>query len=472
MSINVKRPDVANRFVEFCLSKGLTPNGTAGAAGNICHESGFAPNNLQNSYNTAWKVSDEEYTALVNTGIWQDPVYAKSFASDSAGYGLCQWTSSGRKQGLLNLALNTNRDIDDPNVQFEHFWDELTTVKRYKNVYETLKDPGKSIEECAEVFVCEFEVPKSVIQGGEARQNAINVRSASAKEFYDIYINNLVGGEPMVKPILAINAGHWLGNPKGVPSFMPVLGGTLEWTLNCRVVDAVVKALQNYEISIIKNYDETGLTKTGNELSDRIEMAEKAKANIYLSIHHNGAANITGPTWTGGGTTVYAYNTAKNKAQAKRIRDHIVAHTGLVGNRSGGGVANGNNYMEVAKPTMDSFIIECAFMNSVTDIQYIARADWADNVAAGIVDFLIEEFKLAKKSNVEVVETTPVVETVAPIVSTATDFKVKCSETLPIYNETGNYAAKGVYTIVEEKNGMGKLKSGMGWVNLSKTTRV
>lgn len=35
----------------------------------------------------------------------------------------------------------------------------------------------------------------------------------------------------------------------------------------------------------------------------------------------------------------------------------------------------------------------------------------------------------------------------------------------------GKYTGKGIFTIVEEKNGWGKLKSGVGWISLAYTTR-
>ena len=39
------------------------------------------------------------------------------------------------------------------------------------------------------------------------------------------------------------------------------------------------------------------------------------------------------------------------------------------------------------------------------------------------------------------------------------------------YPTTGKYTGKGIYTIVEEKDGWGKLKSGTGWISLAYTSR-
>lgn len=40
------------------------------------------------------------------------------------------------------------------------------------------------------------------------------------------------------------------------------------------------------------------------------------------------------------------------------------------------------------------------------------------------------------------------------------------------YSKTGKYTGKGVFTIVKEQNGWGKLKSGAGWISLKYTTKL
>ena len=77
------------------ISAGLTPAGAAGLLGNLQAESGLNPRNLQNSYEKKLGMSDEEYTAAVDSGAYKD------FVTDGAGYGLAQWTNLNRKQLLL-----------------------------------------------------------------------------------------------------------------------------------------------------------------------------------------------------------------------------------------------------------------------------------------------------------------------------------------------------------------------------------
>lgn len=67
-----------------------------------------------------------------------------------------------------------------------------------------------------------------------------------------------------------------------------------------------------------------------------------------------------------------------------------------------------------------------------------------------------------------------------PTASTGASFKVKVTaDVLNIragagtsFNITGAIKDQGVYTIIEESNGWGKLKSGAGWISLAYTKRV
>lgn len=276
----------------------------------------------------------------------------------------------------------------------------------------------------------------------------------------------------MANKVVAINAGHWLGNPKGVPVGMAKLGGTLEWTLNCRVVDEFVRIASNYDgITVLQNYDVTGQSLVNNELNDRIRMAENAKADIYLSIHHN-AANVTPGTWSGGGTTVFYYSgNSKNLRQATTMYNEIKARTGLKGNRSTP-IVGTRNYQEITQPTMDSFIIECGFMNSTVDIEFIAKPEWPTQIAEGIMAFLVSEFGFTKKSNVDTPKVEEKVEEKTEVTKPTSTYKVKVSTKTRIYSKTDSYADVGTYTITETENGMGKLKSGMGWIPIADTKKV
>ena len=66
------------------MSKIGNPYGVAGLMGNLYAESGLRSNNLQNTFEKKFGMTDEQYTAAVDNGTYTN------FVKDSAGYGLAQ----------------------------------------------------------------------------------------------------------------------------------------------------------------------------------------------------------------------------------------------------------------------------------------------------------------------------------------------------------------------------------------------
>lgn len=225
-------------------------------------------------------------------------------------------------------------------------------------------------------------------------KNLINIIKSYNLKQYDEEIQN--GGKIMLT--LALGAGHYINTLGKRCSKSIDPNETREWVLNDRICDIVQAKLANYEgVNIIRLDDTTGQTDV--TLQTRKQKAEDAKADIYISVHHN--AGIKGGS--GGGTVVYCYDTTFNRAQARRIYDAIVAETGLIGNRSTP-VANGNSLYECYAPSMASYIIENGFMDSTTDTPIILTEAHAEKTAQGIVNFLVAEYGLTKKVEEPVIE--------------------------------------------------------------------
>lgn len=54
----------------YLKANGLSDYGVAGLMGNLYAESGLRPNNLQNSYEGKLGMADDEYTSLVDKGLY------------------------------------------------------------------------------------------------------------------------------------------------------------------------------------------------------------------------------------------------------------------------------------------------------------------------------------------------------------------------------------------------------------------
>lgn len=104
-------------------SRGFTVQGACAVLANMHAESACRPGNLQNSGNARLKMTDAEYTDAVDNGT-----YTK-FATDSRGYGLCQWTYHTRKAALLKLAQSRGVSIADIGTQVDFMIAEMSTSK-------------------------------------------------------------------------------------------------------------------------------------------------------------------------------------------------------------------------------------------------------------------------------------------------------------------------------------------------------
>ena len=154
----------------FFKKKGLSDCGAAGLMGNLYAESGLKPDNLQNTCEKKLGLSDADYTAQVDAGIYQD------FVHDSAGYGLAQWTFWSRKQKLFAFALSRGKSIGDLEMQLDFLWKELT--ESYPSLVNILKT-ATSVRAASDAVLVQFERPTDQSETAKAR------RAAYGQKYYD-----------------------------------------------------------------------------------------------------------------------------------------------------------------------------------------------------------------------------------------------------------------------------------------------
>lgn len=128
---------------------GLSRTGVCAMMGNMAMESALISTNVQDNC----KISDAEYTQYVDSGTFS----RQQFAHDSYGYGLCQWTSYDRKEGLYDLAKSKGVSIGDAEMQCEFcVWElenQWSGLYKYLCVTDNLAEATKRV--CSE-----FERPK------------------------------------------------------------------------------------------------------------------------------------------------------------------------------------------------------------------------------------------------------------------------------------------------------------------------
>lgn len=194
--------DIDKTIWDYLMSQIGNACGVAGLMGNIQAESGLKPNNLENSKEKASGFTDATYTQAVDDGTYAN------FAGDAFGYGLCQWTSSGRKSALLSLKQSKGCSIADVNLQLEHLMNELNGS--YKNVLKVLKN-ATSVREASDIVLTKFEIPRD-------QSEAVKVRRADmGQKFYEKF-----SGEAF-KPYIARITAAALNVRKGAGITYPIV---------------------------------------------------------------------------------------------------------------------------------------------------------------------------------------------------------------------------------------------------------
>ena len=202
---------VERELYAFFKSKGLCNNGIFGLFGNLYAESGMKPGNLQNSSEKKLGLTDEAYTAAVNSGNY------KNFVHDSAGYGLAQWTYWSRKEAMLAFHQAKGASIGDALTQAEFLYKELS--EGYKSVLSVLKTAA-SIREASDAVLLQFERPAD-------QSEAVRKKRAGFGREYEALYQKEGGNEGMTEAqarqkIVGIMQG-WIGLKRSDRSHAPII---------------------------------------------------------------------------------------------------------------------------------------------------------------------------------------------------------------------------------------------------------
>ena len=272
----------------------------------------------------------------------------------------------------------------------------------------------------------------------------------------------------MARPLIILDSGHneYVGGKRSPD------GSLLEWEFNNDMQYRIKTRLEQLGFQVYLTNPNPGTVKD-IALSTRASLAntqwsKKGKPNaLFVSLH----ANAYGTWTTANGVEVFhAKNaSARSKNCASVMCKHI--HEALKKVRPGSvnrGVKS-ENFTVIYKAAMPSILIEYAFYTNREDLKVLKnnRTELCEATVKALCELFNITYKKTGSTN-----TTP-----TPPVSTKVSFLVKIiykgKEGLNIRQDANaNSKIKGqvfegqVFTIVEVKNGFGKLKSGAGWISL------
>ena len=266
----------------------------------------------------------------------------------------------------------------------------------------------------------------------------------------------------MANKILVLDAGHGL-NTAGKRTLNGSRGVVHEWTMNNNVCNKIANILKDYNVTIYRTDDTTG--KTDVSLSERVKRCNNYNPHLFVSIHHNAVGVSSWSTATGVETYWHTYGTANDKKVATLIQGKLASKTGLR-NR---GVKQAQ--FAVLGCKSDAILVEGGFMDG-RDYDYITSDKGQQAYAEAVAEGIIEYLGLTKK----VVTTTqkPSTTTSSSQSLTGASFTVKIKVDSLNIRQSASFDSKvvgtvkkgEVYTIVEVKNGLGKLKSGAGYISM------
>lgn len=150
--------DVKDAY-EFFKSCGLSAYGSAAIVANIYAESNMDSENLENIYNSRWKITNKEYVQKVDTTAYN--------FNDGAGFGLCQWTYRSRKVALQEYAKFVGKSIGDAQMQMEFIMLELKND--YKSLLTKLQN-SKDVEMLTKAVMVDYERPADVSEKAIAKR--------------------------------------------------------------------------------------------------------------------------------------------------------------------------------------------------------------------------------------------------------------------------------------------------------------
>lgn len=151
--------DNPSKVWNYFIAKGLKQEQVAGIMGNFRQESGFRPTAQQDGSS--------------------DP-----FPKNEVGFGIAQWTFTGRQQPLVNLANSKSLPPTDLGVQLDYVWQELTGS--FSNALRNLKNTN-SVADATFAFHRDYEISADTMQ-------MIQGRIKFGQEFFDKYKSDSPSG--------------------------------------------------------------------------------------------------------------------------------------------------------------------------------------------------------------------------------------------------------------------------------------
>lgn len=149
------------KVYSYLTTAGMTPIGASGLMGCFKYESNMQTNNLENSYNDQFGLSDTEYTQAVDSGKETEQqfisgrnatAWSGQTPGEAVGYGIAQFTSSNLKRDLYAKTVKQGGSI----AKLEPQLDAIIEVLKQRGIYDTINN-AKTPTDANKTFLWKYE---------------------------------------------------------------------------------------------------------------------------------------------------------------------------------------------------------------------------------------------------------------------------------------------------------------------------
>lgn len=257
-------------------SKGLSSKQAAGMLGNLQAESGIEPAREQNSA-----------SGSITKHMKLDGV---------TGYGIAQWTSSSRQDGLHAAMVAAGKNDDtDINVQANYLWHELSTGYYKSMVLDPLRKTT-TVRAAAVLILLKFEAPED--QGSGVQDDRTGFAEIWFRKFSGLAgtgttdgtncacTSDSSGGVGGTKPKILLGPGHTGLNTvkmNGSPAIIDKIYGNTPEVQDAWDVSQIVKTkleAKGYEVLMTKNSANGGTFQW-----NRAQLANDNNVDLAFEIH-------------------------------------------------------------------------------------------------------------------------------------------------------------------------------------------
>jgi len=191
---------------------------------------------------------------------------------------------------------------------------------------------------------------------------------------------------------VVIDPGHGGRDPGKV-----AIDDTLEKDINLAIAKMVVSKLEDQGITVLMTreddsglYSENASNKKAEDMKNRVEIINRAKPSLVVSIHQNSYSDAS----VKGAQVFYYTHSKESKAIAENMQEKMRK---VDEGNTKQAKADGTYYM-LKKTKVPTIIVECGFLSNAEDAARLNDAVYQEEMAAAICKGIVESLKSAEKT--------------------------------------------------------------------------